>query len=65
MGSSDAEHKEIVYRFFSGFYLDLDRPDDLYCMLKPELPALRDGTSRVTDGARTHNHWSHNPVLYH
>jgi hypothetical protein len=39
---------------------DPDKPEYLWVQLDPALPR---STTGVIDGARTHNHWSHNPVL--
>lgn len=54
-GSEPNEQKELAGHVFTAVYVDLDQPDDLYFVLKPEVqplkPLLPRCTTRVTDGA--------------
>jgi hypothetical protein len=66
-GASAPERKEIAAKIFAALYVDLDQPGVVHVELQPEIHGLWEGinhdTTRVIDGARTHNRWSHNPEL--
>lgn len=65
--AGDEERRALAAQVVEGLYCDPNHPDEVIVHVKeavaPVLAAMPECIQRVTDGFRTHNLWSHNPVL--